>query len=221
MTNFLYILGIGSGHNDAEIYHSIRTLCKYYKNKSYRIYISGSKPRQDCGDITLHQERDIFSNNREGNILHKTLSFLKAHPEVKSFVAMNDDYIFNTPFDASLFEPKHKGQLDRYVHGTLNPYMKSLIKTRDWLSKNNYPTLNYDVHFPVKYSSESFIKCFDKIDWKFNSEGYVVRSIYQNITDPKPNNFVNDCKTNKIEVARSLPFFSMGDDFPVWQLNEF
>ena len=221
MINFLYILGIGSGHNDEELKQSIRTLKKHWQGSNYEIHICGNKPRQNVGDYHFTPCRDIFNNNKEGNILNKILTWIDANENKKSFVLMNDDYIFTAQFNDLLFEPKHKGQLTRHISGTLNPYMKSLQKTFDYLRANGYQTLNYDVHYPCRYDSKKFKDVFSKIVWRFNSEGFVVKSMYQNIVEPMDENFVNDCKTNNFDKAiKSSPMFSCGDDFPIWRLKE-
>lgn len=132
-----------------ELAYSIRLLKKFYPELG-TIWLIGDKPPVAVQNEVVHIYHST-SLNKWADQLDK-IRRIAQHPDVSnSFVLFNDDF-----FVTSRFEPKMYIHKSQYSLGDLvrsrheDPYVKSVIKTIEYLDANDMPHANFELHIPMK-----------------------------------------------------------------------
>lgn len=202
----LYILGKGSPFHNEELRYSLRSLERFGKNID-RLILVGEKPKFLDYSKVVHLPFNE-TGVKDYRIASKILHACTTGTVTGDFLFCNDDFFFQKPFDCNTFPYYQKGQL---LHGkAITAYQCHLEATRDYLISKNKPTLHFDVHCPIIYNADRFIKLTQ--DWEFskNTIGLVVKSVYANSYFIKGTDY-RDVKLKQLIDQR---------DYALTQLNE-
>jgi hypothetical protein len=178
--DIVYILGKGGRHNDdSDLRYSLRSVDLYLTGYD-RIFIIGECPKWVQNIIHIPVKDIYASNNKEANIIHKTMKAIDSDIS-NNFIQLNDDYFFTKFFDVnSDIKNWYKGTLEDSIKaGRLNIYKVAQLRTAKWLKERGFATLNFDGHSPAVMNKLSLEERMKLIDW--NKKQYVFRSLYFNI----------------------------------------
>jgi len=172
----VYLLGKGSPFNNEELRYSLRSLYHFGQNVS-KVIIVGEKP--DFLDYSLITHIPFKEEGPKDYRIAKKIEHVCREGIVSGdFLFMNDDFFFLKPFDAANFPFFHKGPL--LIGEPKTAYQHQLKITRDYLIEKNKPTNHFDVHTPIVYNSENFLKLSSIWEESKKTHGFVVKSIYAN-----------------------------------------
>lgn len=217
-------LGSASCWNNHELRYALRSIEENLKNFA-RIIIIGEKPKFiDYSQIEHHNFKEVFQ--KEKNIMVKILS--ACHGDISdNFLFTNDDIFFNKPISAGEIPfYRKKASIKEYLVSCKSPhYHKSLKNTAEALKKNGFKDQHFDVHIPIVYNKESFIKAMNGYDWDVD-RGYVIKSLYCNtfMIEGVP---TTDLKIDKklgvnelCDVFNNKTFISVGDNGMTNEMKE-
>lgn len=217
MIDIVYPLGNGSKWNDNELRYSLRSVEKHlcgYRN----IVIIGNKP--DWLTNVTHIPFEDVHRWKETRIALKVLKVCNDERVSNFFLFMNDDHFLTSEFQAYEFPYYRKETLATTAQKRRfnDAYRKSLVNTYMALTKKGHLTHNFDVHCPIVYNKELFIKMFyDYPEWEETNYGYVVKSMYCN-TYKIEGELVRDLKIGAPcsfdllgDLIKDREFFSIGD----------
>ena len=214
MIDVVYILGTGSKWGNNEIKYSLRSLEKYGKNIR-DVYICGNKPYFVNNKIKWVEAYDI--GYASANHWHKVRKFFR-QTNVDKVLYMMDDIFFTKEFDAEKYPYYQRGDLENFPKGG-STYQQCLANTKKVLEGLHKPIQNFEVHCPIIYERDKFLKLTDK----FNSlrkeyQHFIgVRSFYANYYDIE-GIFTEDVKIgsksmkSKDEIMKRIDCFSISDD---------
>lgn len=170
-TDILIPLGIGSTHDNLELRMCLRSIQKHLTGVG-SVVIVGESPdwlqnviHVSCRDMPGLPEKDR-------NIYRKIIEGCKSVSD--NFLFMNDDHFLLTAYHTGEFPDYHSGDIDPSKHSDPST-KKQLLNTVNLLGADS---LFYDVHCPVVYNKEKFIKTFEGLPWP--SYGYAIKSVYCN-----------------------------------------
>lgn len=173
----VYPLSNGSTWENNELRFSLRSLELHYPRVK-NLYIVGTKPDW-IKNVTFIPYRDVPGlENKERNIMNKIVAAINCKTLLsKDFIFMNDDHFIldSLPFPYYFQESLNASVLKRGV----DSYSASLNNTLKALESKKLQTLNFDIHCPIVYNKEKFIRVMDQYDWTVYS-GYVIKSLYCN-----------------------------------------
>lgn len=193
MIDVVYSLGSGSHHNNIELFYSLKSVEKFLTDFR-KIYIIGEHPGFDAN--YFHIPIIDIGRNREERIKNKILVACN-HPDISNdFLFMNDDHFFTKPIQAPTLPYYHDGNIaTRYKDYRKNGhYKRALLNSLMALAEKNYGLRYFDVHTPIIYNKDAFIKVMDMYDWNLK-DGFVVKSLYCNTLQIEGEHLA-DCKIN-------------------------
>lgn len=214
MIDLVLPLGKGSKHDNFELRYSLRSLERYGRNVG-RLFVIGERPSWLQNVVHIPY---IDRHCHERNIYEKLLIACNTAEISIDFLFWMDDIFLTESIDCENYPVTH----DRTLAEAIAPrhrydgYKLSLENSLNALTKNNLPTLHYDLHRPFTYNKESFIGALGLVDWK-RPNGHVIQSIYGNACG-LPSTQMDDLKFNlplpfdKIhEAVQGRHVFSVGD----------
>ncbi len=169
----VYPVGPSSTWNDNELKYSIRSIEEFVDVN--QIIVVGHKPLW-MNDKVVHLNIPDLSKCKKGsNIIYKTIEGAKK-VATDDFIRLSDDHIILNIPD---FSPYHRGPLSKEC--TLNDsiFKRSCVETYKWLSKRGCPSMNYEGHYPIKMSAQSFIDAYAPVPL-WDTIGFVINSTYLN-----------------------------------------
>jgi hypothetical protein len=178
MSSVVYPLGNGSVLKNFELRMSLRSIEKYLANYS-DVWIIGDKPDwlQNVNHIPCidHTERPS-----DYNIMRKITKACE-HPDVsESFLMMNDDHFLLDHFDINNFPNYYFSTLEDQVKKRgMDTYGKRMNNSYQHLKSKGLPTKHFDIHTPIVYNKELFLKNVTALDWNIPN-AYVIKSLYAN-----------------------------------------
>lgn len=92
------------------------------------------------------------------------------------FLFANDDHFMLKDFRGDIYPYFYNTELRGGSHGY---YQQSVGNTVAYLKSIDRPTLNFDIHCPIRYDSDLFVMAMQRVDWK-QPYGYVIKSLYSN-----------------------------------------
>lgn len=213
MIDILIPLGTGSTHDNFELRMCLRSIQKHLTGVG-RVIIVGEKPVWIKNIIYIPCRDNPGLPEKDRNIYRKIIEGCKSIAD--NFLFLNDDHFLLTGYHAGEFPDYHSGVIDPFRHS--DPSAKKQIENTVKLLGAD--SLYYDIHCPIIYNKEKFIKTFENLPWP--SYGYCLKSVYGN------NNFtyyrginpfqVEDLKfreaMNKADIYKQLEkrkWFSIGD----------
>ncbi len=200
-----------------ELRYCLRSIEKFARFEISKIWIIGDRTP------TLQNVNQVITENAGKSRDHKIFSKIAAACRIREvsddFVMFNDDHFLLREIDRIPYW--YDGTVEeiaayrRYRDG----YTKALQNTHRYLISYGLPTRYFDVHTPIVYNKEKFLKLED-MDWEV-AYGYTIKSLYCNMNKIS-GEYLPDCKLNVDEgtdqMRRKLqgrPVFSVGDgSFP-------
>lgn len=179
MIDILYVLGKGSIKGDIELRFSLRSVEKHLQNAGH-VWIVGECPKW------LHNVNHLpFPDDRnrvpDYNIMRKISHFCEQPENPASFLFFNDDHYLLSEFTAPDFPYFYQGSLVDYVklRGP-DGYGRRSNNTLKYLQANDLPTKYFDIHTPILYSKQVFLKAVtNAVDWQ-DPDGFIIKSLYAN-----------------------------------------
>lgn len=200
------ILPLGKSKIDyLDLRYTLRGMEKYLKNYG-DIYIIGEKPKWIKNVIHIPFADNPKKERKEFNIYSKILHYCYLKGSPRSFLFTNDDHIHLNEIDALTYPYYTRGDIEPAMKANKSNYRATLNHTRKHLRKLGLPELHCDVHCPIIYNSEEFIKTFEGVNWNVDW-GYGIKSIYSVVNKKTLEPFI-DCKITRdmstIEIENKL-----------------
>jgi len=214
--DIVYVLGTGSKWNDNELRYSLRSVEKYL-NGYEKVFIVGEKPK--WLQNIIHISYPDTHKEKETRIAKKIYQACLDERVSRDFLFINDDHFFNREVYGPSFPNYYSDTLqNEFDKKNVNMIYRSAIKnTIDLL--NVYGIKNnkfFDVHYPIMYNRNSFIRLFNSINWDVEFS-YVIKSLYGNMFDCIGTK-VADCKIDHfyeidfiLDKIKGQNVFSVGD----------
>lgn len=174
-----------------DLRYCLRSIEKYLKNYG-NIYLIGEKPNWVKNVIHIPFKDNQKKEFKECNIYHKVLHFCFDTSSTSDFFFMNDDHILLKEISTANYPYYSNGDLTERMGRNKSNYRATLNHTRKYLRSLGLPETHFDVHCPIVYNKELFIKSFDRINWE-REWGYAIKSIYAGVNKKHPDPFT-DCK---------------------------
>lgn len=216
-------LGRGSQFKNLELRYCLRSLEKHARGVR-RIVIVGEKPKY-LSNQAVHFFCPHFECNKDARISLKVAWAFENCDLTEEVLFANDDFVFLKDFDAREVPYYQRGQLNPEKLSTI--YHRVLRETHDELAKAKKPTLNYDLHHPIRFRRAEYLKL--RPWWELSSKskvGFAQKSIYSNLTLRKPGPRLDDCKfqtykgeTEALAKIEGRDVFSYGDQ-PLYESFE-
>lgn len=162
-----------------EIIFSIRSLEKHGENYG-RVIIVGSKPTL-LNDKIIHISQEDIGPFKEKKIYEKLLTACRSEIVSDPFVFFNDDFFLVKKIDFTKLRFYYSDNIrNKILHRRKeDTYKRALKNTRDALFLREYPEKYFDIHYPMYYHKNKFIRVMQKYDWDVRA-GYVIKSLYAN-----------------------------------------
>lgn len=194
----LYILGNGSTCYNEELRFSLRTIEKYAKGID-RVIVAGELPEL-LSDKVFKIKIDEAKGCKEYRIAMKIYNAIKLGKIKGDFIFMNDDFFLTQETDFTNYPNYAKETLNETRNNS--GYQISLRNTYQYLLNLGYTTYHFDVHTPIIYNAEKFVKLINHFEYSNTLEfGLVVKSLYGNIYGLEPTIYT-DCKLWSLDLAR-------------------
>jgi hypothetical protein len=199
MTAF-YILGKGSPNNNEEIRFSLRSLavnCPDIK----RVVVFGENPGFLSDKVEYYPYSDP-KGNKEWIIGNKIWDACNMGVVKGNFIFMNDDFFIVKPTSFKKYPNYARPSLQ--VPELKDGYRRSLNNTYLYLQGMNKTTYHFDVHLPIIYNSQKFLKLKPHLDYSMTlNEGLVVKSLYANYYGLEPTVYP-DCKLQTLQTPKDF-----------------
>lgn len=177
MIDVLYIKGIESPNKDLEILYSLRSLEKCVKDVG-RVFVTGKRPSFVTN--VIHTPADDIGCRMINHWWKVTQTILNTDIS-DDFILMYDDIFFTREITLSDYPPYNRGELMDHNTGT-SAYRRNLEESRKWLSDRGYTTLDFELHIPMIYNREKFLKLKEFYESYIKRDiAPAVRSMYGNI----------------------------------------
>jgi hypothetical protein len=176
MVDIVIPLGTGSKLKDFELKMCLRSIEKNltgYRN----VYIVGECPV--FLQNVVHIECRDRNNVSDFNIMAKITEACETKTISEDFLFFNDDHFLLHPFSAESFPSYYSEDLEVYVKKRgLDEYGKRANNTLQHLKSQGLPTKNFDIHTPILYNKQNFLKFVSALDW--TQKTYIIKSLYAN-----------------------------------------
>lgn len=178
----VYVLGTGSSWNNNELRFSLRSIQEHLKG--YRnVFIVGEKPEWLAKGAIHIPCPDLYTDNADGNIIHKVLNVCVREDLSSTFLFINDDHILLKDINIEDIPPFHKGDMmdypDKYFK--LNIWRNRLGRTKEILREKGRSTYHFDCHTPILFDKQKFIDIMQEFNYQ-EGIGYTMKSLYGNST---------------------------------------
>lgn len=176
MIDIVIPLGKGSVLKNFELRFCLRSIEKNlggYRN----IWIVGECPEwlQNVNHMPLCDGQPVSDHN----IMLKTHAACIEPAISNDFLFFNDDHFLLAPFEASTFPYYYYQNLDVYLkHRGIDAYGKRALATMKHLQDQNLPIKHFDIHTPIRYNKELFLKFVSSLNWE--KQSYIIKSLYAN-----------------------------------------
>lgn len=191
MIDVVIPLGKGSRWGDNELRYCLRAIEENLTN--YRnIWIIGELPKwtTNVWHIPLKDNYSV----PDYNIMLKIKAACEDKRISQDFLFMNDDHFLLHQFNAPNFPNYHDGTCNDILKlRSLSPYQKRVRATNDYLLSKHLPNRYFDIHYPIIYNKDKFLKrVVYAVNWP-KSKGFVIKSLYANHEEEfEP---IKDCKS--------------------------
>lgn len=174
MIDLLYPLGNGSRLKDFELRMSLRSMERHLKGFD-KVWIVGQKPEwlQNVNFIPMKDDK----NSPDYNIMAKIARACEEKELSETFGFFNDDHFLLHDFDIKTFPYYYEGTLEQYANRK-DAYGSRARNSLNHLKTKGLPTKNFDIHTPILYNKEQFLKNIVPLEW---INGYIIKSLYANI----------------------------------------
>lgn len=169
-----------SHNNYLELRYALRSFQKYL-HQIDEVFIYGGHPSW-ITNVNHYRFGDIdHPRYKEHNIYKKTRAAC-LNPDIKDdFLFCNDDHFLLSNYRGELFPYYYHQSLNDTLHrkGGMDPYKYTIIYTMQHLLGKGVTTHDFDVHCPIMFNKEKFLKFVGGMNWE-RPFGYCIKSIYAN-----------------------------------------
>jgi hypothetical protein len=172
---------------DLELLYSLRSVNKNLKNFG-TIWVVGDFPRiTGCGVAFKHIPAPDPFKTSQHNVRSKLQLAIQDTRVSDRFILMNDDFYFLSEIEAEAIPYLRQGMIAQHIEWreeqVESPYVQALISTKDALEKQSLPTVDFEVHAPIRLEKEPLDKVLSDrfFDWEHAKCGMVYRSLYGNL----------------------------------------
>lgn len=185
----VYIVGTGSHWQDNELRYSLRSVEKHLKGFR-NIFIVGHISEW-LKNVKVIPSSDISGGYEpERNVLNK-LRVGCEFIDFEKFLFMNDDFFFLQDVGADQIPYFYEGSIEDWLAKRgLDRYGHCANNTLKQLQKNNLPTNNYELHYPIIFEKQKLLPIIP------SSQSLTIRSLYANTYQVKGIQ-ADDCKSDK------------------------
>ncbi len=221
--DILYVVGTGSHWENNELRYSLRSIAKNARNVG-RVFIVGHKP-DFVSDIVTHIPYEDTKNRKHKNIMLK-VAYAAEHSDIAPhFLISSDDHFYVREVDFDNYPVYYQ---DKVIapHPTAeqlkNNYYKSLVQTRELLTKWGLPHFQTNPHCNTHFDTELYRRFYPLFTEAVNLEyGGEVNCIMGNLLAEQgiqPKQFI-DKKISEFDTIADLEqqigqteCFSIGDN---------
>jgi hypothetical protein len=205
MVDIVIPLGSGSILKNFELRMCLRSIEKYLSGYG-KIWLVGTLP--DWIQGVNHIPFVETSNISDFNIQAKITAACRNHEVSSDYVMFNDDHFLLAPFEAKDFPYYYFETLDVYLKKRgLDAYGKRAQATMKHLQSQDLPIKNFDIHTPILYNKELFLKFVSSLNWE--TETYIIKSLYANSLKvegvEEPDHKINHPPTGREKVFSTYP----------------
>lgn len=178
--DIVYALGKGSVLKDFELKMSLRSVVKNLSGVD-QIWIIGNHPEWlDTNHVNFIPLPDHSERVPDYNIMRKISCACEKANLSNDFIFFNDDHFLLSPFDTATFPYFYSGELENYIKRRgLDGYGRRANNTLKTLQRLGLPTKYFDIHTPIIYNKELFLKNVTSQDWNLK-DGFIIKSLYAN-----------------------------------------
>lgn len=204
MISVVYTLGKSSMWSNNELRYSLRSIDNHLKGYGH-VWIIGEKP--DWLTNVNHKPATDHKNAvPDFNIMSKLVGAV-IEPEISdTFLFMNDDHYLLQDVQADQYPYYYQGTIGQHVKKRGHDgYGRRCENTEKSLKARNLPTKYFDVHYPILYQKDLFMK---NVFRKYGNEkdGMILKSLYANALHIEGTE-IKDCKVPHLPL-NDLPCFS-------------
>lgn len=176
MLDLVIPLGTGSVLKNFELRFCLRSIEKNLAGLR-NVWIIGTLPEW-VDNVNHIPAKDPFDVS-DRNIMHK-LTIACNEPGIsEEWIMANDDHFLLAPFEASTFPYYYHQNLDVYLKQRgIDAYGKRALATMKHLQDQNLPIKHFDIHTPILYNKELFLKFVSSLNWE--KQSYIIKSLYAN-----------------------------------------
>lgn len=159
-----------------DLRYALRSIEKNVKNFK-NIVIVGEEPKflKNVDFIPFSDDPD--KRWKERNILRKVQAACLSPLVTNNFLFMNDDHFILHEIDATKYPYYFGGTWTISWMKNRGTYRATANHTRRWLENRGFPDNNFDIHCPIIYNKEKFMKSFNEIDFE-TPYGYGIKTLY-------------------------------------------
>lgn len=175
-----------------EIRIAIASIRKYCKFLNRIIIVSQIKPIESLGDdiIWINQD-DIFTHDKDANIIHKVRAAIELIPDLTDdFIMWSDDQFITkdtywsdtTPRYMKIYDQNTKEWFDSMASKRL--WYKRLIKCFKRFGNNGYGCRFFNPHIPSPMNKHKFIEMCNTFPYQ-KEDGITIYDLYYNFIGEK------------------------------------
>lgn len=181
MIDIVIPLGRFSKCADKEMMYSLRSIEKNLEGWN-KIYIIGYAPKflNETDRIVVIPAED-YSLRKQENIFKKLLMACEDPFISDPFIATADDIFFKEKTNVNDINHWFHSDLKYLTISAKGIYQLSVKNTYEYLSKNNLPIKNFDIHMPIRYEKEKMMGLLE-VDW---TRDHIIKSLYCNVNKIK------------------------------------
>lgn len=175
----VYVLKDDTGERNWELRYSLRSLERYISGIRNVVIVTNTLPPFINPEAVTHIQETDRENTKDQSIFRKVLTACESDLVSDPFLFLNDDHFLLQKAEASSIPNyvKRDHRL-RDSKGT-DAYSSRLRRTSKELRLKGFSDRHFDVHFPIIYEKEKFIRMSESFRWRI-AAGFVVKSLYGN-----------------------------------------
>lgn len=176
LIDVVYVVGTGSGHNDQELRHSLRSL-EHYMTGIRSVWIVGHRPRF-VNKSVRHVPMDDNGGTKALNIWNKLIRAAQCSQITDEFLYINDDHFICSPVDAATYPNYYSTTAleDVFNRPRNDPYREITTTTMDQVSDGGFRY--FDMHRPMRMNKRSIMELDHAVKFHRFRDGLLTKSMY-------------------------------------------
>lgn len=192
--DIVYTLKPDPRSRNKQLIYSLRSVEKYLRGYG-RVFVIGIDP--GLKDVTYIPATDFESP--AVNIKNKLLIACNELDISDDFLYMADDYYFLKEQNIQEHPTYCSGLLYDLARIQKTAYKQYVLRTASVLNGG----VNFNVHAPIPYNKEKLIAAVNKVDWSVDGLGYLVKSLYANLSG------ITGTPLADLKIGREIPVEEM------------
>lgn len=192
--DIVYTLKPDPRSRNRQLIYSLRSVEKYLRGYG-KVFVIGIDP--GLKNVTYIPANDHKSPAI--NIKDKLLIACNEPDISDDFLYMADDYYFLKEQDIATHPTYSSGLLFDLARIQKTAYKQYVLRTAHALNGG----VNFNVHAPMPYNKEKLIAAVNKVDWSVDGLGYLVKSLYGNLSG------ITGTPLADLKIGREIPVEEM------------